>query len=170
MRWTALITALCSTYQHRRKVERVGVLPDDLFTTLWTGAVLYASPQLRDHVWTPGFAHPQPLLSKLHHRAEFSDTSGTFSFACSAKFEIARVKRRETIKKMAENGATSTSPCLFSFYTALWSIRYTRAFKEEAWSFYSKHFSKPFILDKVYQTDVENSLVLLVICMKYWLH
>ena len=52
------------------------------------------------------------------HRAEFSDTSGTFSLACSAKFEIARVKRRETIKKMAENGATSTTPYLFSFYTA----------------------------------------------------
>ena len=52
------------------------------------------------------------------HRAEFSDTSGTFPIACSAKFEIARVKRRETIKKMAENGATSTTPYLFSFYTA----------------------------------------------------
>ena len=52
------------------------------------------------------------------HRAEYSDTSGTFSIACSAKFEITRVKRRETIKKMAENGATSTAPCLFSFYTA----------------------------------------------------
>ena len=101
------------------------------------------------------------------HRAEFSDTSGTFSIACSAKFEIARVKRRETIKKMAENGATSTAPCLFSFYTAHSSIRYTRAFKEEVSSFYSKHFSKLLILDKFYQTDVENALVLLVICMKY---
>ena len=59
------------------------------------------------------------LQSSLHlfknsgHRAEFRETSGTFFIACSAKFEIARVKRRETIKKMAENGATSTAPCLF---------------------------------------------------------
>ena len=52
------------------------------------------------------------------HRAEFSDISGTFSIACSAKFEIALVKRRDTVKKMAENGATSTAPCLFSFNTA----------------------------------------------------
>ena len=52
--------------QHRWKVERVGVLPDDLFTNLWTGPVLYASPQLRENVWTPGFAHPQRLLSTLH--------------------------------------------------------------------------------------------------------
>ena len=51
------------------------------------------------------------------HCAEFRDTSGTFSIACSAKFEIARVKRRET---MAENGATSTVPCLFFIvYSAL---------------------------------------------------
>ena len=104
------------------------------------------------------------------HRAEFSDTSWTFSITCSAKFEIARVKRRETIKKMAENGATSTAPYLFSFYTAHWSIRYTRAFKEEVSSFYSKHFSKLLILYKAYQTDVENALVLFVTCMKYWLH
>ena len=106
-------------------------------------------------------------MNRIAHRAEFRDTSGTFSIACSAKSEIARVKRRETIKKMVENGATSTAPCLFSFYTAHLSIRYTRAFKEEVSSFYSKHFSKPLILDKVYQTDVENALVLLVICMKY---
>ena len=64
---------------------------------------------------------------------------------------------------MVEKGAASTAPCLFSFYTAHRSIRYTRAFKEEVSSFYSKHFSKPLNLDKVYQTDVENSLVLLVI-------
>ena len=30
-------------------------------------------------------------LWKENHRAEFRDTSGTFSIACSAKFEIARV-------------------------------------------------------------------------------
>ena len=47
------------------------------------------------------------------HRAEFRDTSGTFSIACSAKFEIPRVKRRKTIKKMAENDATPTALCLF---------------------------------------------------------
>ena len=42
------------------------------------------------------------------------------SIACSAKFEIARVKRRKTIKKMAENGATSTAPCLvFILYSTL---------------------------------------------------
>ena len=52
-------------------------------------------------------------LSFFPHRAEFSDTSGTFSIACSANFEIARVKRRETIKKMAENGATLTASYLF---------------------------------------------------------
>ena len=63
---------------------------------------------------------------------------------------------------MAENGATSTAPFLFSFYTAHWSIRYTRAFKEEVSSFYSKHFSKPLILDKFYQTDVENALIYLL--------
>ena len=49
----------------------------------------------------------------MNHRAEFHDTSGTFSIACSAKVEIARVKRTKTIKKMAENGATPTAPCLF---------------------------------------------------------
>ena len=102
----------------------------------------------------------------LTHRAEFRDTSGTFSIACSAKFKIARVKRRKTIKKMAEYGATWTAPCLFTSYTAHLSISYTRAFKEEISNFYSKHFSKPLILDKVYQTDVENALVLLVIRMK----
>ena len=45
---------------------------------------------------------------------------------------------------MAENGATLTAPCLFSFYTVHWSLRYTRGFKEEVSSFYSKHFIGPF--------------------------
>ena len=91
---------------------------------------------------------------------------GLFLSLVALKFKIARVKRRKTIKKMAENGATLTAPCLFTSYTAHLSIRYTRAFKEEISNFYSKHFSKPLILDKVYQTDVENALVLLVIRMK----
>ena len=57
---------------------------------------------------------------------------------------------------MAENGQHRLLLAFFSFYTEHWSIRYTRAFKEELSSFYSKHFSKPLNLDKVYQTDVEN--------------
>ena len=45
---------------------------------------------------------------------------------------------------MAENGPTSTAPCLFPFYTAHWSIRYTGAFKElEVPSFYSKRIQYP---------------------------
>ena len=130
------------------------------------------APEVIFHIRLRALRLSSPLTLKkcLYYRAEFRDTSGTFSIACSTKFEIERVKRRETIKKMAENGAMSTAPCFFSFYIVHWSIRYTRAFKEEASSFYSKQFSKPLILDKVYQTDVENALVLLVICMKYWLH
>ena len=49
-------------------------------------------------------------------------------------------------------------------------LRYPRAFEEEVLSFYSKHFSKPLILDKVYQTDFDIALVLLVICMKMLTH
>ena len=49
-------------------------------------------------------------------------------------------------------------------------LRYPRAFEEEVLSFYSKHFSKPLILDKVYQTDLENAIVLLVICKKILTH
>ena len=52
-------------------------------------------------------------LHHLYHRAEFRVTSGTFSIVCSTKFEIACVKSRKTIKKMAENVAISIAPWIF---------------------------------------------------------
>ena len=68
--------------------------------------------------WYIGIFLANISLKVTIHCAEFRDTSGTFSIACSTKFEITRVNRRETIKKMAENGSTLAPPCLFSFYTA----------------------------------------------------
>jgi len=55
------------------------------------------------------------------------------------------------------------------FLPLFYSIQHTDRLgtQEEVLSFYSKRFSKPLILDKFYQTDVENALVLHVISMKY---
>ena len=54
--------------------------------------------------------------TQTRHRAEFSDTSGTFSIARSAKFEIARVKRRETIGKWPK---TAQHRLLLAFFHSI---------------------------------------------------
>ena len=73
--------------------------------------------QLGIHFYVTNLPVHVRVLQYIRHRMEFRDTSGAFSITCSAKFEIAQVKRHKTIKKIAENGATSTAPCFISFYT-----------------------------------------------------
>lgn len=56
------------------------------------------------------------IVNGLIHRAELCDTPRIFSIACSVKFEISWVKRSKKIKKMTENGATSTASCQLVFH------------------------------------------------------
>ena len=65
--------------------------------------------------------------------------------------------------KMAENGAISPVPCLF-LSIQLTDRLGTLGLLKKRYKLLT--FYRPLILDKVYETDVENALVLLVICMK----
>ena len=88
------------------------------------------------------------------------------SWAQRIKTEQIDDKARVSWGNIAIKDWLASLSCSSSRATTEWSAIFAFGVS----SFYSKHLSKPLILDKVYQTDAENALVLHVICMKYSLH
>ena len=66
-----------------------------------------------------------PKLPHIHARFYIAQNSATHTGLFLSLVALNLKSRESKDEKMAENGATSTAPCLFTYSTAHVSIRYT---------------------------------------------
>ena len=79
---------------------------------------------LKESWWSPPRDCTRYIAWRTMHRAEFRNTSGTFSIACSAKLEIAWVKRPQTTNQKPLELAILTA----SDFKGIWDYKTTLNF------------------------------------------